>query len=44
MEASKKAARFTYYLRDSVSGQSYSHPRIGKVIKIYKKKLCENDF
>lgn len=44
MEASKKAARFTYYLRDSVSGISYSCPRIGKVIRIYKKKLKENDF
>lgn len=44
MEASKKAARFTYYLRDSVSGASYSRPRIGKVIKISKKKLSENDF
>ena len=44
IEASKKAARFTYYLRDSVSGTSYSCPRIGKVIKIYKKKLRENDF
>lgn len=44
MEASKKAARFTYYLRDSVSGTSYSCPRIGKVIKIYKKKLRDDDF
>lgn len=44
MEASKKAARFTYYLRDSVSGTSYSCPRVGKVIKISKKKLSENDF
>lgn len=44
IEASKKAARFTYYLRDSVSGTSYTCPRIGKVVKIYKKKLCENDF
>lgn len=45
IEASKKAARFTYYLRNSVSGASYSCPtRIGKVIKIYKKKLGENDF
>lgn len=44
LEASKKAARFTYYLRDSVNGISYSRPRIGKVIKIYKKKLCENVF
>ena len=44
METSKKAARFTYYLRDSSSGASYSCPRIGKIIKITKKKLCENDF
>lgn len=43
MEASKKAARFTYYLRDSVSGTSYSCPRVGKIIKISKKKLSEND-
>ena len=44
MEASKKADRFVYYLRDSLNGESYSRPRIGKVIKIYKKKLRENDF
>ena len=44
METSKKAARFTYYLRDSVNGTSYSCPRIGKVIKIFKKKLREDDF
>ena len=44
METSKKAARFTYYLRDSSSGASYSCPRIGKIIKITKKKICENDF
>ena len=44
MEACKKAARFTYYLRDSASGASYSCPRIGKVIKISKKQLSENDF
>jgi hypothetical protein len=44
METSKKAARFTYYLRDSSSGASYSCPRIGKIIKITKKKLSENDF
>lgn len=44
LETSKKAARFTYYLRDSVNGKLYPCPRIGKVIKIYKKKLCENEF
>lgn len=45
MDASKKAARFTYYLRNSVSGASYPcTARVGKVIKIYRKKLGENDF
>ena len=44
MEAGRKAARFTYFLRDSATGTSYSRPRIGKVVKISKKKLCENDF
>lgn len=42
--ASKKAARFTYFLRDSAGGTLYSSPRVGKVIRITKRKLNENDF
>lgn len=44
MVASKKAARFTYFLRDSAGGTLYSSPRVGKVIRITKRKLNENDF
>jgi len=44
VETSKKAARFTYYLLDHVGGASYSCTKVGKVIKIFRKKLNENDF
>ena len=44
VETSKKAARFTYYLQDHVGGASYSSSKVGKVIKIFRKKLNENDF
>ena len=44
LEASKKTARITYYMRDSLNGPSYSCQKAGKKIKIHKKKLVENDF
>lgn len=44
MEPSKKTNRFTYYLCESVGGALYSKEKTGKVIKISKKQLSENDF
>lgn len=44
IEASKRAGRITYYLRDSLNGPSYSHQKVGKKLKINKKKLIEDDF
>ena len=44
MEPSKKTNRFTYYLCESIGGSLYSKEKTGKVIKISKKQLSENDF
>lgn len=44
IEASKRAARITYYLRNSLDEPSYSCQKVGKKLKIYKKKLIEDDF
>ena len=43
-EASKRAARITYYLRDSLEKPSYSCHKVGKKLKIYKKKIIEDGF
>ncbi len=44
LEASKKAVRFTCFLRDSPSGPSHPLQRVGKAIKIFKKNLDVNEF
>lgn len=44
IEASKKAARITYYLRDSLNKPPYSCQKVGKKLKISKKNLIGDDF
>lgn len=44
IETSKRASRITYYLRDSLNGLSYSCQKVGKKLKINKKKLIDDDF
>ena len=43
-KATKTATRITYYLRDDLDKPSYSRQKVGKKLKIYKKKLIEDDF
>ena len=42
-KATKTATRITYYLRDELNKPSYPCQKVGKKLKIYKKKLIEDD-